>query len=392
MQALGSVYWPTEFGYLTSSPGNLFLLTAVLFSINVGDVDKATIAAWFLIISGMLASIISLIKIGLNDLYIWKMQSLFVLNILWLSPVLCLKIIDKQQLLIAVKIALAICLIGYILSDLFPGTIPVAVRNIIFTENMVQYWDTRVRGFMSETSHFAWIVGRFGFVAILLSESSRDKNVKRYVLSLLCVAILLLIIRSKGATFGVAIALLPLAFTKKTFLYSAFLIPVGIFGFYLETDSVVSDLESRTSTSTRVGLFLASIKSFLQSPFGCGYYGFYEAIRESGTWAQSLINQFGWDISEISRMVDAFDSVSYKSTIGDTLALNGVFYLVFMIVVLNRLNLSDVRVRSSIVFFGLSALSTSGNESISFYLGIAVLLKYYSKFNSRYQASFIHRK
>ena len=46
---------------------------------------------------------------------------------------------------------------------------------------------------------------------------------------------------------------------------------------------------------------------------------------------------------------------------------------------MREINFSDVRVKAGFIYFMVSALSVEGHNSIMFFLGLAILFKYYKK-------------
>ena len=379
LQVFGAVYQPTELGYLASSPGNIFLLISIVFSFDSIKTNLVSRLGWTLVACGYLASTVSLLFFGYNELYALKTLNLGVLNALWLSPLICSNFIVTTGLKRSLILALLICGGAVFTSDIFPALLPDGLRRLIFAERLSNYWDVRMRGFMTETSHLAWLVSRYLLILILLNESGRKYQSYRFLASMVLVATVVLLIGSKGAAFGVAITLASIIFDKRRWYLALLLLPMAAFVLVYQVDSIIFDVENRTSTATRTGLALASIFAFADNPIGWGYYGFYGVLREAGMKAIGIINNIGLDSSEILKITDEFDSVSFKSSIGDFIVVNGFLFIYVVSRLVSRVDLSDPRARSGLIFFMVSGLSCSGNESIGFFLGLAVLSKYYSK-------------
>jgi hypothetical protein len=95
-------------------------------------------------------------------------------------------------------------------------------------------------------------------------------------------------------------------------------------------------------------------------------------------------------LTELQTIVGELTSVSFKSTLVDFGVVYGLPFWFFLAYVLRRIDLSDLRVRCALVYFALSGASTAGHESIAFFLGLAVLLRFYPR-RASVAASAAHR-
>ncbi|MGY2487097.1 hypothetical protein [Cupriavidus sp. CP313] len=378
--AFGAVYRPEALGYLAASPGTLLisccLPLVLLVRLVEGRAHSATsLNAWWLVAYGILASVLSALFIGLSPLFAAKSLTLLVLSAVWLSPLLFFDHLRVRHLRMGLIAALVICAIGYVFHDLFPGSLPGAIRELAFAPGYLETGDLRTRGFMQENSHFATLVGRYAMMVYLLSEMSRRYSAKRQAVFMLLMMVLLGVVGSKGAAISILAAFLFVSLTRRLIPYLIIFAPVVIAVGLQQAEAVAHDLSNFTSGSTRMTLWLAGLAGQVVDPLGYGYYGFYWAVQNHGGWAMNWLGaQLPLNFSEVAEIVESLSNVSTKSTLFDFMLVYGVFFLWMMVALCRRLNLADPRARAAILYFVLTSLASAGHESISFFLGFTVLL------------------
>lgn len=380
LMAFGAVYRPEMLGYLAASPGTLLIACSLPVVLLVRLVEGRThsavsINAWWLIACGIATSIISALFFGVTPFFATKALTLLVLSAIWLAPLLFFDHLRVRHLRMALIAALAICLIGYIFSDLLPDALPGAVRELVFAPGYLGTGDARARGFMQETSHFATLVGRCLMMLYLLSEMSRQYSAKRQAALMLLMMVLLGVVGSKGAAISILVAFLCISLSRRLIPYLIVFAPVVIGVGLQQAQAVANDLSNFTSGSTRMTLWLTGLAGQVVDPLGYGYYGFYWAVQNIGGWAMNWLGgQLPLNFSEVADIVENLNNVSTKSTLFDFLLVYGVFFLWMMVVLCRRINLADPRARAAVIYFALTALASAGHESISFFLGFVVLL------------------
>jgi len=376
LQAFGVVYFPEGLGFLAASPGVLVLLVAA-FVAAVSPKGAIARGAWMVLAYGLLVSAITVGVFGWNPLYGAKFATLAILSVVWFTPVLCIDHLKRRHVERAVIAGLAISAAGYLASDLMPWLMPTGLKTIIFGNGYDVYHDLRPRGFMGETSQFAALTGRYAMILFLLKESQRRYSAGRLVAAMVAIALMLAVTGSKGAAISVVVALLSVSLGRRQIPYLLLLAPVAWFIVQAQADAISVDIENFTSTSTRVGLIVAAAAAMAVNPLGFGYYGFYGAMQSFGTWSMDTLSDLPFIFTELKTIVDDLTNVSFKSTLLDFGVMLGLPFWIFMIRLIRRIDLSDHRARAAVIFFVLSSLSTSSHDSIAFFLGIAVLVRFY---------------
>lgn len=379
LQAFGAIYRPEALGFLAASPGVLLLLLAALLALPHALENGITLRAWLLLGWGLVASLVAAVAFGWNALYASKVAPLLILSMVWMAPLLCLRALTASMVRKAVTAGIVITLFGYLVSDLLPGLLPGALRGLIFGGGYDVYVDSRPRAFMTETSHFAALIGRYGLILLLIIEAGRRYNGARLMWGVCIVAIGLLLTESKGAPLSLAATLLVMAAGRRGLPYIVLLVPAAWFLVDSQLDAISVDIDNFTSTSTRVGLWLAGAAAMLTNPAGWGYYGFYGAVERFGTWSMDQLSDLPFLFTELQTIVGELTSVSFKSTLVDFGVVYGWAFWLFLAHVLRRVDLSDLRVRCALAYFVLSGASTAGHESIALFLGLAVLVKFYPR-------------
>lgn len=386
LQAFGAVYKPEFLGFLAASPGVLSLLLAAVLSFRYALASWVAGSAWLLLAWGLVTCSISMAYFGWHELYAEKMFNLMILSMVWIAPLLCIHALSINTLKWGLGIGLVICFLGYLLSDLFPGALPAFVREWAFGGGYDIYYDARPRAFMTEPSHFGTILGRYGILLYLIFEIGRPLDRVRLLIALVILAALLLLSGSKGAAVAMALSLVMLVTNRRAFGLAVVLIPAAWWLLSLQFDAFATDLERFTSTGTRVGLWLAGLGAILSNPLGWGYYGFYGTASLFGHWAMDLLYGYQLRLSELEMIVGELTSVSYKSTLLDFTVVFGWPFLFFLYRIMREIDFSDLRVRCSATFLIILGLSTSGHESISFFIGLAFLLRFYPRVKTNTEA------
>jgi hypothetical protein len=380
--AFGAIYWPASLGYLASSPGVLLLA----FSLALLPLTSKPLRsppsrnAWRLLGYGAMVSVLSVLVFGWSTLFAAKSLSLLILSAIWLAPLLCIDHLKLEHLRPALISGVAICFVGYLLGDLPPAGMPGAVKAVIFGGGYDDYQHLRSRAFLQENSHLAALVGRYVLMLFILSEASRKFSARRFTVFMIGLAVLLALIGSKGSAVSIVAAVLSVSLTRRQFPYLIFLAPLIWWVGETQVEAISYDIDNFMSTSTRLTLGVASIAAIASNPLGYGYYGFYGAIQNFGGWSVGwLSDQVPLIFTEVIGIVEELNNVSTKSTLLDNLLVFGAPFVFMLVSVLKRLHLPDLRVRAALVYLGLSAMSTSGHESISFFLGLTILLRCFPK-------------
>jgi hypothetical protein len=379
LQAFGAIYRPEALGFLAASPGVLFLLVAALLALPQALVDGITLRGWLLLGWGVVASLVSAMLFGWNSLYASKVTPLLILSMVWMAPLLCLQAMDIKMLKISLGAGLALTGTGYVLGDLFPTALPGTVREFIFGGGYEVYVDSRPRAFMTETSHFAAILGRYAILLFMLFEIGRRPSQIRLIVGILSIAVGLLVTESKGAAVSMAVTLLALSVGRHTIRWSVFLVPAVWWIVDTQIGQIAFDIANFTSTSTRTGLLVAALAATLVNPLGWGYYGFYGTVERFGNWSMDVLSDLPLLFIEMQTIVGDLTSVSYKSTLLDFSVVFGFAFWFFIAGVIQRVDTNDPRVRCVLVYLVFTSFSTGSHESISFFLGLAILARYFPK-------------
>lgn len=382
LMAFGATYWPVVLGYLAASPGLLLITLALLLMPLTGSVLRTPVSrdAWRLLGWGLLTSLVSVVIFGWSTLYAVKSISLLLLSAVWLTPLLCIDHIRTAHLRRALWAALAVSAVGYVAGDVFRGSMPAGLQSLLFGAGYDEYLHTRPRGFMQENSHFATLVGRNLLILYLLYEASRPYSPRRLAAFLVGLAGLLVGLGSKGAAVSLAVAVLSIGLTRRQLPYLVVLAPLVWWLGTLQIEALSYDIENFTSASTRLTLGLAVLAALVMNPLGYGYYGFYAAIQQFGGWSMAWLGErLPLILSELTDIVEDLNNVSAKSTLLDYGLVFGLPFFLMLMRWLRRIRVSDPRARAALTYLLLSSLASSGHESISLFLGLAVLLRLFPK-------------
>ena len=199
---------------------------------------------------------------------------------------------------------------------------------------------------------------------------------KRLLVFTVALAALLLVLGSKGAIGGVALAMLTIAVRWRQLPYLVLLVPGAWFLVESQMSALVMDFEEFTSAATRLGLAVTALIGLAHDPFGYGYYGFYGAVQKYGVvamnWLTSIVPV---NISELQTIVEDLVAVSTKSTLLDFCLTLGGFFVLFLWQMVRLIDLWDPRARVCMAYFLLLALTNSGHASITFFLGWLVMIR-----------------
>lgn len=377
LTAFSAIYWPKFLGPLAASPGVL-LITACTFLYPLVRVRRSQVAKRLgiplLMSIGVLGSFLSIALFGWSSFYMAKSLSLALLSLVWISPLLMQDVLLMRHISTAAFAGLVICLAGYLLSDLM-NALPQAIRDVLFSEKWSYYQESRARGFTEEPGHFATLFGRFLFIVYLIWESRRAYSAVRLVSMLCFTAATLVVLGSKGAAVSIAFAILFVSVRWKQLPYLVILFPVIAWLASTQISYISWDIEKFTSFATRLTLASAAICGALLNPFGYGFYGFYATIQFFGSRAIDWFSGYQLIFSEVQEIVYEFVNVSTKSTILDFVLVLGWPFLFVLWRVVAMINIRDSRALACLIYFLLTAMATSANLSITFFLGLIVLIK-----------------
>jgi hypothetical protein len=379
LTAFSAIYWPEFLGPLGASPGFILITACVFLSLLVRFrrsliTKKMRIAQ--VLSFGVLGSFISLALFGWSTIYATKFVSLALLTLIWMSPLMMQDVLLMRHLRTAAIVGIVICLAGYLLSDLLQ-VLPHALRDMLFRGEFANYENSRARGFTEEPGHFATLLGRFLFIAYLIWESGRAYSAFRLVAMLCLAAATLMVMGSKGAVAGIAVAILVIGARRQQLPYFVLLLPLLAWTASVQITNITVDIEQFTSTATRLTLSVAAISAVVLNPFGYGFYGFYGAIQLFGSRAVDWLSDYPLVFNEVREIVDDLVNVSSKSTLLDFTLVLGWPFLFMLRRAVMLIDIRDPRAQAGLIYFFLTAMSTSANLSITFFLGLVVLMKAY---------------
>lgn len=377
----GAVYWPEAIGTLAASPGLLPILAAIVLAplfrpqhmpIFQQLRNKRMLAA------PIAGSIISFSIFGWNPSYASKFFSVGLLSLVWLSPLLLSDYLKIRHLRKAAIVGIGICLVGYVISDLFHA-LPSPVHNLIFGAAFLDQGDARPRGFSEESSQFSATFSRLIIIYYLIYESKRLYNPKRLIIFLCGLAAILVALSSKGAVAGIAAALLSFTLGRRHLPYLVLALPAAWWLANTQLEAISVDIEQFSSTATRLTLLLTGIIATVANPLGWGYYGFYGAIQAFGRWSLEWIGDTFpvLLIFEAQDIIEELNNVSTKSTPLDFMMTFGWLFIWLMMRIVQAIRFDDPRVRACWVYVFITSLSTSGHLSILTFLTFAVMLRLY---------------
>jgi hypothetical protein len=205
-----------------------------------------------------------------------------------------------------------------------------------------------------------------------------------------------LIVGAKGVGIAVLCALFAglggLSRSVTTLMLTS---PVAYWLFSNVREQLESDVELFTSVATRMGMGLTAAMTILHNPVGVGFYGFYPAFAAYGTAAADIVStQTQLATRELETIVGDLVMVSSKSTLLDYVMVFGLPFVFLLVRVLRMANWSDPRARFALVFLLISAASTSGHMSITFFAGIAIVARAFpgEKSKNTFGATWIRRQ
>lgn len=372
----GCIYQPKSLGYVASSPGSLlilllspFLFLKLIFSRKLNIHSKLSLA---IIIYGLINSIISLLIFGDTSFFFYKTGSLLLLSIVWLSPILFIDYIDlkliKKYILLSIVIMFLSILFNYF---------GYSFENSILFSDDYKYTTNRPRGFSSESSTFSVILIRYILIYYLIINYNKIKY-SNFFYFLIILIFLSLFLESKGATLSILLASFFILFYKfkiRNLVPIILVLIAGIIATLITSEVILAQLDDTTTVPTRIGLIFVSVIAFVYNPFGYGYYGFYPALNLFGIDIINLLNVYNANTTELNDILINFNNMSSKSTLFDSLVIYGIFFIIFIVKILKDIAPKDDITVFILAYLLFSSLTTSANESISFYLVLACLLK-----------------
>lgn len=379
--AFGAVYWPKQLGTLAASPGLLFIIASILFSLLLTSSRRQNynnLKLKIVLLFPLLGSLFAIVFFGFNTLYISKFFSIWLLSILWISPLLLIDYLKIHHIKLAAFLGGLICLFGFIFSDLLKS-LPAYINDFLFGAGYQEQRDGRPRGFSEEASQFSATISRFIIIYYLIWESKRRCNTYRLIFFLLGLALLLFILGSKGAVISIAVAVLSIALGLRQLPYLLLVLPMAWFISTTQLETIFIDIENFTSVATRFTLMVTGIVSSMVNPFGWGYYGFYGAIHYFGGLSLDFVSGLAPSLIliEARDIIENFHNVSTKSTLLDFTMVFGWSFLWLLVRITTLIQFNDPRVRSCFVYVIVSSFSTSGHLSVLGFLIFALIIKLY---------------
>lgn len=379
----GAVYWPESLETLAASPGLLLILAAVLLA-PLSRPRRMPIFRQLklksLLLVPVAGSVVSMAVFGLSPLFASKFLSLGLLSLIWLSPLLLADYLHIRHLRLAVLLGIGICLAGYVISDLFQA-LPASARDLLFGVAYHETTDARPRGFSEEASQFSATLSRLIIIYFLIQESRKRYSSVRLIGFLCALALLLVALGSKGAVFGIVIAVLSFTLRRRQLPYLLLALPGAWCLASTQFDAISVDIEQFTSTATRLTLLLTGVASTLANPLGWGYYGFYGAIQLFGGWSLVWIGDRlpALLTLEVRDIIEELNNVSTKSTALDFMMICGWLFIWLMAKIVKAIRFDDPRVRVCCVYVIISSLSTSGHQSVLAFLTFVIMLRLYPR-------------
>ncbi len=376
----GCIYRPEILGYLAASPA--VPIFSVLGMIGIFGFKKSfplERATQCLYVYGILNSVISFLIFGWSNLSAVKSVSYIFLCAAWFAPLLSIERANLVDLKRGLVVGLLILAAGFLLSDLNQELLPTSLKEVLFSGGYITSLDDRPRGFHAESSHFSANLGRYLFCFFLITEVEKKYSGARLLFFLLFCSIIIFVSGSKGASISIILVIAFSLLSRKFIKYFILLIPMVYFLAINQVESIIFDIENFTSVSTRLAMFITALFALIGNPFGYGYYGFYDVMSHFGAIALEHLSRFDLNMLEFQIIVEELRTVSFKSSLLDFFVIYGVGFFIFIYYIANNIKFSDPRVRAGFIYFIISACSVEGHNSIMFFLGLAILFKYYKK-------------
>lgn len=379
----GAMYWPEALGSLAASPGLLLILSAVLLSPLAPPRNRhifQQLKLKQLLLMPLVGSLTSIAVFGFSPLFAAKFLSVGLLSLLWLSPLLLADYLNIHHLRLAALIGIGVCLFGYVFSDLLKA-LPAFAQDVLFGVAFQEAHDARPRGFSEEASQFSATFSRLLILYFLIWESTRRCSTVRLIFFLCSLAVLLVVLGSKGAVVGIAIALISFTMGRRQLPYLLLALPMAWWLANTQLEAISVDIEQFSSTSTRMVLLLTGIVATIANPLGWGYYGFYGAIQAFGGWSLVWIGERfpALLLFEARDIIDDLNNVSTKTTSLDFTMTFGWMFIWLVVKIFQSARFDDPRVRACSIYVLISSLSTSGHLSILAFLIFAVILRLYPR-------------
>lgn len=378
-----AMYWSEALGALSASPGLLFILMAVLLSPLAPTRHRPIfhkLKLKLLLLMPVGASVISVAVFGFSSLLAFKFLSVGVLSLLWLSPLVLADHLIIRHVRLAALIGINICLLGYVFSDILDA-LPSYAQDLLFGVEFRETNDGRPRGFSEEASQFSSTFSRLLILYFLIWESTRRCNSGRLIFFLCCLAVLLVILGSKGAVIGIVFSLLSCTMGRRQLPYLLLALPMVWWLANTQLEAIYIDIEQYSSASTRIILMFTGIVATLVNPFGWGFYGFYGAIQTFGAWTLECIGERFpvLRLLEARDIIDQLNNVSTKTTPLDFTMTFGWMFIWLVVHIIQSTCFDDPRVRTCSIYVMVTSFSTSGHLSIMAFLIFAVILRLYPR-------------
>lgn len=378
---LGALYWSTSLGYYSSTPANLFCSLASLVGVlkiflnlqpSLGQVIKVNVLKiWFF---GFITSLISLIFLGYNELYIYKTLSLSLLYLTWFSPLICYSEINVSKLKIPLLISILIMIVGILCVDLkFFNS---SIVELFISPDFYNIDTDSIAGFMEEPSHFASTFGLLICSFYLVSKHNRIVTNRSFIFFIIFLSIVLIFLDSKGAVFSIVFSLVFSQKLKiKNLIYFLIVIPIVYIGIAAKLPLIVSDIETFSSVATRTTFFVLGVFAGITNPLGWGYYGYYGVFQNLGPTVLSLAISESLILNEVYETITNLTNVSTKSSFLDLFILYGWGFIYIIYKGLDLLNTKDLITRFGLLFIFFTSLYTAGNQLYLDLLLLSLLFK-----------------
>ena len=224
-------------------------------------------------------------------------------------------------------IALLIVILGVLVSDYLS-------LEFIGILHQQEYWNSRPRGFSTESSLLGATVGII--IALYFSTVTWRSN---HIFTII-IFVAIFFTGSKGAIFSMFLSygLLELRRMKLN-INTLIVIILGTLSFIFivaqAINTLMIDIEKYTSFATRTSLIIASINSAINNPFGLGFWGYYGQGKVYILQALELTKS---NTREIETIVRTGVNYSFKTGLGDALVIGGIPIVVFCLCKLKKMS------------------------------------------------------
>jgi hypothetical protein len=378
-------YRPDSLGYFASTPASFFILSSLIFF----TFERKSFVPSYLFYLFVLATFMSIggfFVFGYDGFYLEKSIKLFILSLLWLSPLLyqrCFSVEIIQKLwywYLLVNIA------GIFLYDLNLVPFADSIKPFFFSSKYLYLPDLRPRAFTQEASHLSFILSISFLGAYLCITRNIVRKGWRYISLLIPVALLSALGLFIGSKFLIAIPVFSLLFTLlvksnsrlswiSLFIFIILFAPFAIRIFPELNSSLLQDIYYFSSFATRLCVSLAGFFAAFINPLGFGFYGFYPALSEIALNLVHLILRFSpsssiLNLNEVLIIMSEYSNVSTKSILLDFGVVFGFPFYYFLFVFVRKINFSSMIAVYSFSVIILGSLFVSGFQSIIFFIAL----------------------